>query len=772
MKGNIAKGYGTFLRLMAVTAVAATTTMCTTPKGMSEIQWETLGNRLGADGQEQHLQRFTVIADGSFERMAFCSLIGDMKPTNPLDTVVEILPGYYAVGSPRFAALNEGDTVVVELMAPGTLHNQSFIPDGMHLVRDGKAVRATNVRQPIVMRPEQWRSPVGKDPMIYGDRAFVINDSLRTDVGMVAYKQVPVPKSVELTGRKIAKPTLKVEQTKDSRNDYYRVEIDGGTATIYTNSKYPEAIKAMVQRRIDQSADADGRVVTAKIEDWADYAIRGYMIDVARNFQSKEDVKSHIDLMARYGLNFLHFHLGDDEGWRLEIPSLPELTEVGARRGYTTTDDVPFLKGIYSGDGNPDAKDTPANGFYTVDEFIEILKYAESKGILVMPEFDTPGHSRAAIRSMEWRAKHNGDSSYRLIEDGDTSVYSTAQFFHDNIMNPALNGPYKFMATIFDGIIAIYKKAGVELPGIHIGGDEVAEHAWDGSPAVNALRKREGMTTQKQVFAHFVRKVSELASQRGIKIGGWQEIALGNADEYDKAVQPTVMYVNSWTNADTKGKEMAAKDYPLIISNVDYLYFDQTPSTHPEEPGFTWGGIVDDLKPLHATVEHLFPGDTITQEKAAGISGTTFAETVRSRAMYERYMLPRLLGLAERAHSRHATITDQHFYAILNEELPLLAKEGHNILLRQPGIKIQNGMVTMNTAYAPGLGQIRYTTDGTLPTADSPVYTAPFTANGIKEIRARLFMGKAQSVISILYNYKKRTSSADGKAQKEELHHL
>lgn len=742
-----------FLRLITATTIVTTMTMCTTSKetASSTIKWETLGNRQSSDGQEQHVQRFTVIADGGFERLAFCSFIGDLKPVNSQDTVVEILPGYYAVGSPRFAKLNEGDTVVVDLIAQGTLHNQSFIPDGMHLVRDGKAVRAVNERMPIVMRPEQWRSPGGHDPMIYGDEAFRINDSLRSDVCMAPYSQIPVPKSVKLTGGMTDKPALKVEQVKDNRNDYYRVTVDGPSATIYTNSKYPEAIKAMVQRRIDQSADKDGRVPKAVIEDWADFALRGFMIDVARNFQSKDDIKSHIDLMARYGLNMLHFHFGDDEGWRIEMPSLPELTEVGGHRGYTTTDDVPFLKGIYSGDGNPDAKDTPANGFYTVDEYIEILQYAKSKGILVMPEFDTPGHSRAAIRSMEWRAKHNGDSSYRLVEDGDTSVYSTAQFFHDNIMNPAIDGPYKFLGTVFDDIIAVYKKAGVELPGINIGGDEVADHAWDGAPSVQKLRAKEGMKEQREVHAHFVRKAAEIAKQRGVKIGGWQEIALGHSADYDKAVQPNVMWVNSWTSADTKGKEIVAKGYPMIISNVDYLYFDQTPTSHPEEPGLTWGGLVDELKPLHATVEHLFPGDTFTQENAAGISGTIFAETVRSRAMYERYMLPRLLGLAERAHSRHATISDKVYFGFINEEMQLWAAENRNFILRQPGIKAENGKVVMNTAYAPSLGEIHYTTDGTQPTADSPVYKEPFSAKGIKQIRARLIMNRAQSVTSILY---------------------
>ena len=284
--------------------------------------------------------------------------------------------------------------------------------------------------------------------------------------------------------------------------------------------------------------------------------------------------------------------MGDDEGWRVEIPALPELTAVGARRGYTTTDDVDFLKGIYSGDGNPDALDTPANGYYTVDEYVELLRYADSLGVAVVPEFDSPGHSRAAIRAMEHRYRTTGDASLRLIQDGDTSRYTSAQAFHDNILNPALEGPYKFWGIVFDGLADIYAKAGVPMPVVHIGGDEVPRHAWDGSEAARSLMAEKGLTEQRQLHALFVERVAEEAAKPGIKVAGWQEIALGHSKDYNDAVRPVIAAVNCWTNAGNKGVEIASAGYPLVLSNVDYLYFDQTPTSHPEEPGLVWGAIV------------------------------------------------------------------------------------------------------------------------------------------------------------------------------------
>ena len=186
------------------------------------------------------------------------------------------------------------------------------------------------------------------------------------------------------------------------------------------------------------------------------------------------------------------------------------------------------------------------------------------------------------------------------------------------------------------------------------------------------------------------------------------------------------------------------------MSNVDYVYFDQTPTAHPEEPGLTWGGIVDECRPLHATIDALCPADTSVQANVTGISGQLFAETVRSRAMIERYILPRMLGLAERGHNSHPTLSDSEYFGAFTAEMKHWAEEGTNFYLRQPGIRIDsNGNIEMNEAY--GFGEIRYTLDGSQPTRDSKLYTGPFAAGDVHRVSARLFIGPAESVTSILY---------------------
>lgn len=721
----------------------------------NQVVWETLGNRLDANGNTCYLQRFTVTADSPFEGFAYCVAKRGMTPLDSTVSIIEILPGYYQINSPRFENITPNDTVVIDILTSGVFRNKFMVPDGLHFVKDGKPIPAKLTKKRITSFREQWVDPkTGYDYMTYGDKAFAINDTLKSAYRATPYNQIPTPKDIKLSEKTVPVDYLLqsefiIEPIEDSRIDYSLVDISEKGVKIKTNSSHPQVIEDMVRRRINQSADNSGNVPLAVIEDWYDYPYRGIMLDVARNFLSKEEVMTFLDLMSRYGLNVLHFHLGEDEAWRMELPSLPELTYVGSRRGYTLTDDVPFLKGIYTGDGNPDSP-TVANGYYSVKDYIEILKYADSKGIAVIPEFDTPGHSRAAIRSMEWRYKTTGDDSLRLIHDGDTSQYTTAQDFHDNLMNPALEGPYRFMEIVFDDVINIYNQAEVPLLAINIGGDEVPQHAWDGSSYAQNLMKEKGMTHQRELHAYFVENMAEIAKKKGVKIAGWEEIASGHTPLYDKSVKPFVEAVNSWTHSDSgRGVEIGEKGYPVILSNVDYLYLDQHQSGHPDEQGLAWGGIVTEFEPLYATIDTLMPADENVQANVYGISGHIWGETIKDFGMVQRFLLPRILGLAERAHNKKETLSENEYFGLITAEMPLWNEENLQYYVRQPGIIVKDKLVYMNEPY--GFGEIRYTTDGSEPDEKSALYVSPFPLNGSKELRAKLYVGDSASTTSILF---------------------
>lgn len=723
-----------------------------TASAQNVVTWETLGNSLTDDGKPFYTQRFVVDAEFPFDGLAFCIVKQNMQSTNPADTIIEILPGYVVVKSPRFRDAQPNDPITIDIITQGSLQHALLTPDGVHLVTNEKPVNATYIKKRMTSSPSQWVNPrTNADGMIYAEQAYKLNEELKSSYRAEPYKQIPTPKEVILTGgylnnygRDVVFEIIPIE---NEHIDYWEAQIAGDSVIIMTNSAYPQTIVDNVKRRLSQSTDSDGNVPAAMIKDWSDFDYRGFMYDVGRNFFPKEQVKELIDLLSRYGLNTLHFHLGEDEGWRLEIPSLPELTEVGSRRGYTLTDDVPFLKGIYFGNGNPDSP-TTANGFYTVEDYIDILQYADSKGITVIPEFDTPGHSRAAIRAMEWRYKKTGDESLRLIHDGDTSVYHTAQAFTDNTMNPALEGPYKFWEIVFDDIIDIYKKAGAPLKAINIGGDEVAAHSWDGSDKAVALMKEKGLNGTSELQAYFVEKIAEIAENKGIKIAGWAEIAKHHSAETDDKLVPVIEAVNSWTYSNKN--EIPAfleKNYPIVMSSVDLLYFDHNYTTHPEEPAMYWGGSITEFSPLHATLDSLVAGRPDLQEKVKGISAQLFSETAQNFPLVEMYILPRLLGLSERAHNGHVTLTDNEYFGLLTQEMPLWAAENKNFYLRQPGITIQNGQILMNEPY--GFAQIRYTLDGSEPNRSSTLYTGAIKDNG-QEVRAKLFYGPASSFTSIL----------------------
>ena len=185
------------------------------------------------------------------------------------------------------------------------------------------------------------------------------------------------------------------------------------------------------------------------------------MLDVARNFQPKSEIFKVLDVMALYKLNVFHMHLTDDEGWRLEIPSIPELTEVGSKRGHTL-DSKHFLPASHGSGGEVDNK--TGTGFYSRADFIEILKYANKLHITVEPEIEAPGHARAAVKSMNARydrltteGKKAEAEKYLLSDPGDKSVYSTAQYWTDNVIDVALPSTYNFVETIISELVACTK---------------------------------------------------------------------------------------------------------------------------------------------------------------------------------------------------------------------------------------------------------------------------------------------------------------------------
>jgi hexosaminidase len=528
------------------------------------------------------------------------------------------------------------------------------------------------------------------------------------------------------------------------------------------------------------------------IEDAPRFGYRGLHLDVSRHFHSKASVLKLLDLMAFYKLNKFHFHLTDDEGWRLAIDGLPELTDIGARRGHTE-DEHDHLIPAYGSGPDPDPSASNGSGFYTRADFIEILRFAQDRHIEVIPEVDVPGHARAAIKAMEVRAERLQDASdaqeataYRLVDPGDTSTYESVQSFDDNVIDVCLPSTYTFLAHVIDDIVAMYEEAGVPLTTIHTGGDEVPHGVWEGSPACAALLQEDDtLEGPEDLAGYFLSRISALIGERGLVTAGWEEIALVEETVDGQTTKhPNPAFVGRnfrpyvWNNVWGWGGEanaynLANAGYDVVLSNATNLYFDLSYNKDPEEPGYYWAGFVDtrtvyefvplDLyksawenvlgEPLDAEALYAdFP--RLTEEgrqHVLGIQGQLWSENAKSQDLMEYLAFPKLLALSERAWAaqpawaeidaaaRRRAGIDTAWNAFANalgrRELQRLdhLQGGVNYRLPPPGAVIEDGMLKANTAF-PGL-MIRYTTDGSDPSASSPEYTGPVQASGTIKLR-------------------------------------
>jgi hexosaminidase len=542
------------------------------------------------------------------------------------------------------------------------------------------------------------------------------------------------------------------------------------------------------------------RIAEAEVRDAPRFPYRGFHLDVARNFSKKQTVLKLIDLLALYKINTLHLHLTDDEGWRIEIPSLPELTEVGSRRGHTLNSKDLLLPSYGSGPF-ADAEKSSGTGYYSTQDFIDILQYAGDRHIMVIPEINAPGHSRAAIRAMEFRynrlmAEGNtqGALEYRLVDPNDSSVYSSAQNFNDNVICVALESVYRFYETVVKDLKATYDQAGIPFTFIHTGGDEVPRGVWAKSPECSKLLQlHPEIGNTQNLHGYFLGRLIEVLKQYDLTIGGWEEVAMLYTPD---GWEPNPAYISQkvvpfvWNSLGSNldlGYRLANAGFPVILCNVNNFYFDLAYDPDPKEPGLYWGGFVDTRKAFDFMPYDVFksnlrdshgkPVDPATTYKGMerlkpearknilGLQAELWSETLKNPDMLEYDVLPKLLGFAERAWSTapsFETIEDpvariKAVDAAWNEfvnkvgkyEFPRLNHMygGFNYRIAPPGARIDNERLVANTDF-PGL-VIRYTTDGSDPDIHSTVYSGPVKVSGTIKLKAFNDLGRASRTAEI-----------------------
>jgi hexosaminidase len=598
--------------------------------------------------------------------------------------------------------------------------------------------------------------------------------------------------------------------------DAYEVQISEHGVTV--KGKSPAAVFYGVQSlRGLVPVSAYGRKTNTlslnytKVTDAPRFDYRGLHLDVVRNFQTKESVLKLIEMMSFYKLNKFHFHVCDDEGWRLAIDGLPELTDVGSKRGHST-DESTMINPAY-GSGPHAIDNTPGTGHYSKEDFIEILKFAKKRHIEVIPELDFPGHARAAIISMKARqrnllaeGKEKEANQYILHDPNDSSTYTSIQLYNDNVVCVCQESTYDFLEKVVDEVVAMYKVAGVPLKNVHIGGDEVPHPTdadpdnavWAKSPKCIAHLKSDSKYGKpEELFYYFVDRFSTILADRGITTAGWEEIGLKKVVNEDNEIVPVVnqdflernfhpyIWNTVWTwGAEDRGYKLANAGYGIVLANVNNLYFDLAYNTDPADPGYYWGGFVDTKKawafvPLNVYSEQIIDrwgnelpdslqnGKERLTEKGKqnimGIQGQLWAETVKGSDMMEYYLFPKMLGLVERAWAK-----DPQWDAVANtEEKEAKIQADWNRFSSKLGYFDFKRLTYMNEGLnyriAPAGAmlknnklhvntaypgfEIRYTTNGTEPVASSALYTKPVKVRGGVQIKLKVFNANGRSSV-------------------------
>ncbi len=382
-------------------------------------------------------------------------------------------------------------------------------------------------------------------------------------------------------------------------------------------------------------------IPSCNIEDYPRFKWRGLMLDSSRNFFSKSYVEKFIDRMAQHKLNRFHWHLTDDEGWRIEIKKYPLLTSVGAKRGPGTKlpfSTYPAMRG---------SKKRVQSGYYSQKDIREIVTYAKARAIEIIPEIDMPAHAKAALISYP-----------KLLKDPqDKSRYRSVQMVSNNTLNPGMDSTYVFIDNVIAEVSRLFP-----FGYIHVGGDEVPKGAWKKSPAVVQIMQKKGLKNNQEVEEYFFTRVDKILEKHHKKMVTWQEVWKDKNSLRDKNI-----YM-AWKSTNAAKKIMKTGNN-VILAPVEYLYFDQQYRKSKGEPGHTWSTPVSTKKTYSFTPLH--------SSYVKGIEACLWSETLLNIKIADYLTWPRALALSEAAWTEQSQRQWKNFKKRVSEYgLPRLKVQG------------------------------------------------------------------------------------------------
>lgn len=582
---------------------------------------------------------------------------------------------------------------------------------------------------PLIPMPENVQPTGGKAFRLTEKTTIACSDGLRTQAELLRETlESSTGFDIAVTGKpRRGGIRLLVDTTTVPRTEGYRLTVDDRGVTVCGHDAagvfygiqtllqlFPDGIQASHRQK--------GTVWEAPavvIDDAPSKPWRGMMLDVARYFYDKEYVLKFIDMMAMYKLNKLQLHLTDDSGWRIEIKKYPRLTGFGAWAGK-------------------DEKRT--GGFYTQEELREIVQYATLRGVEIIPEIELPAHMLSAIASYPW-----------LCCTGKQHEVPTQHFISPDILCVGNPQALQFMRDVLEETIGIFPSRY-----INIGGDEAVYTRWEACPKCREVMTREGLENASRLQGWLTNLVAGWMKEKGRTIVGWEEVFMRG-----KVNEPLVALI--WHNV---GDTLKAKEagQEAILVPATHMYFDFPESKKSGEPqAATWMPPIPLEKAYSIPVEDYSPGATTLGVQACiwsdqFITGTALQDIPhlnerRSERYVEYLLFPRLLALSEVAWSRSSKRDFADFRQRLGHHYARLDRVDCNFRVPEPIIREEransDGSHTFVLESAIPGADIRYATDGSLPTVHSPRYTAPVTVKRPADFRAITCLDRNRTSLSV-----------------------
>ncbi|WP_418697627.1 family 20 glycosylhydrolase [Bacteroides sp.] len=503
--------------------------------------------------------------------------------------------------------------------------------------------------------------------------------------------------------------TIEVSEQTDtpSSAEGYKLEISKRGVNIKAKSA-TGAFYAL--QTLAQLARNGKKLPVTVIEDEPRFPYRGLHLDVSRHFFDKEHVKKQLDLVATYKINRLHWHLTDGAGWRLEIPGYPRLTEFAAWRKAANLQDW----GKYDHHYCEKDEEGAYGGYYTEADVREVLEYARLRHITVIPEIEMPGHSDEVLAAYP-----------QLSCTGEP--YTSGEVCIGN------EETFKFFEDVLNEVIRLFPSHY-----IHIGGDEASRRHWKACPKCQKRMKDEGLKDESELQSYMIARIEKYINSKGRDIIGWDEILDGGL-----APNATVM---SWR--DTEGGISAAQmGHYAIMTPGSYCYLDHY-QDDPETQPLAFGSYI----PIGRTYSYDPAPDSLGTDITKyilGVQGNVWAEYIPTKEHAEYMIYPRIIALAEVGWTPQSKRQPESFKRRINNEIHHIKAKGYNPFMLSEQVKSNQTvdyakkriMLSLTSEKYPI--DIRYTTDGSEPTASSKLYKKPFAVKDSILLTARLFDGKA-----------------------------